>query len=227
MKTLLDLYSCTGGAALGYMAAGFDVTGVDTDGRVAEHYPSAFVQADVLNLDPEWVASFDVVHASPPCQAFSTATPDAHDHPDLIADTRTLLQDAGSTYIMENVPQAPLENYFQLCGSSFGLQVQRHRIFETSDDLFIWNPPSCDHVWDHGAAVTVTGHMGGPRRWTQSLAFIAAGRADPEYTRLHSLQPRDRDHAAELMGMPKGRPSWGYTEAIPPAYTEWIGSQIA
>lgn len=104
---LLDLFCCAGGAGMGYAQAGFDVTGVDIVPR--PRYPFAFVQADVLTLDPAWVASFDAIHASPPCQAHSAlkSMHNAKDHPDLVPQTRAMLVASGRPWIIENVVGAP------------------------------------------------------------------------------------------------------------------------
>src|SRR4051794_8919808 len=66
---LLDLFCCAGGAGVGYHQAGFDVTGVDIAPQ--PNYPLRFIQADVLKMDPAFIASFDAIHASPPCQSYS------------------------------------------------------------------------------------------------------------------------------------------------------------
>jgi len=129
---LLDLFCGAGGAGMGYSRAGFDVTGVDLHPH--PDYPFAFRQGDALEVlaDVEFVRTFDLVHASPPCQHYATGTRDRSKHPDLVGPVRDLLIAAGVPYIIENVPQAPLIDPVRLCGSSFGLRVRRHRDFESS-----------------------------------------------------------------------------------------------
>jgi len=138
----LDLFCGAGGASRGLADAGFEVTGVDIEPQ--PNYPFRFIHADALETD---TAGFDLVWASPPCQAFTAYNrrPD-HVHPaeNLIPRTRELLRASGIPYIIENVPGAPLEYPIQLCGSSFGLSVQRHRIFETS---FPVDRLPCAHGW--------------------------------------------------------------------------------
>ena len=82
---LLDLFCCAGGAGVGYSQAGFEVVGVDI--KPQPNYPFSFVQADALALDLEFMASFDAIHASPPCQAYSDLAKrngNAHEWPRLI-----------------------------------------------------------------------------------------------------------------------------------------------
>ena len=88
----LDLFCGEGGVCLGLQAAGFTVVGVDKSWRVKRYYPGEFVYADALN-PPFELADFDFIWASPPCQAFSAATPieTRHRHPNLIPPTRKLL----------------------------------------------------------------------------------------------------------------------------------------
>jgi DNA (cytosine-5)-methyltransferase 1 len=135
---LLDLFSCAGLGAEGY-ADRFEVTGVDIDPQ--PHYPYEFIQADVLTLDPAWIATFDAVHASPPCQHYTELRHRyvRNDHPALIAPTRELLEAAGRPYVIENVEGARKElkgPLLLLCGLMFpDLRVFRHRLFETSFDL--------------------------------------------------------------------------------------------
>ena len=137
---LLDLFCGAGGAAMGYHRAGFTVVGVDINPQ--RHYPFEFHQADALEFD---VSGFDAIHASPPCQAFTAYKRRPNhvgDYPDLIWPTRQKLIASGVPYVIENIPKAPLLNPITLCGSSFGLDVRRHRLFESNVPLLA---PPCDH----------------------------------------------------------------------------------
>lgn len=143
----LDLFCAAGGAGAGIASEGFDVTGIDINPQ--PNYPFEFHQGDVLNVSLEFVRSFDFVWASPPCQ-FATAYKRRPGHvapsENLIPKTRALLQAAGVPYVIENVAGArhELRDPTMLCGSSFGLDVRRHRYFETS---FPMAAPPCDHAW--------------------------------------------------------------------------------
>src|SRR5450631_76931 len=126
---------------MGYHRAGFDVVGVDINPQ--PHYLFEFRQADALTFPLD---GFDAVHASPPCQHYSSATKAwgrTGEHPDLFAPVRQRLQDNGATWVIENVDGAPVESSIRLCGSFFGLEAQRHRWFETST-LFL-SPFVCRH----------------------------------------------------------------------------------
>ncbi len=196
---------------MGYARAGFDIVGIDIDPQ--PNYPFTFHQADAL----EWlricdVSQFDAIHASPPCQSYST-TRSLHDnhYEDLVAPTRDALDATGLPWVIENVVGAPLRNAVLLCGSSFGLGVRRHRLFETKP--IIIGAPQCAH-WDQPEPVDVTG-TGGMR----------AG-ARPDGKGGNSRKPRNIEHARAVMGI-----DWMTRRelnlAIPPVYTEWIGRQLA
>lgn len=130
---LVDLFCGAGGASKGYDLAGFEVVGVDLYPQ--PNYPFEFHQADALTFDLD---GFDYAHASPPCQ-FATAYRRRIDHvkksPNLIPATRARI--AHLPYVIENVAtaRAELKDPLQLCGSSFGLDVRRHRLFESNMDL--------------------------------------------------------------------------------------------
>lgn len=217
---LLDLFCGAGGCTKGYQEAGFYVVGVDIEPQ-PNYCGDEFVQDDALfwmRHGLRWrrrhndVRSFDAIHASPPCQFYSSLAamhPD-REYPDLIAPTRDLLIASGLPFVIENVPGAPLEtasNLFgghgvELCGSMFGLGVdrgylRRHRLFETSHPI---SQPTCAH---RGMAVGVYGHGG------------------------HSGKHRMlyRAEAAEAMQI-----DWmtrdEMCQAIPPAYTEYIGEYL-
>jgi DNA (cytosine-5)-methyltransferase 1 len=144
---VLDLFCGAGGAAMGYAMAGFEVIGYDIDPQ--PNYPFEFHKGDALEqLEvPEWPERFDVIHASPPCQAYANVTrwrgnPD--DHPDLLGLTLEALEARGTPWVVENVPEAIPEPDLMLCGSMFGITVRRHRHFLSSVPL---TPPpdGCRH----------------------------------------------------------------------------------
>jgi C-5 cytosine-specific DNA methylase len=121
---VLDLFCCAGGAALGirqaFDAAGKRVEIVGVDIKPRPRYPFRFVLGDALE-HARRAGEFDFVWASPPCQRYSVATPQAarRRHPDLMARTRDLLLAAGVPFLIENVPGAPLIDPVVLCGSMF------------------------------------------------------------------------------------------------------------
>lgn len=134
---------------MGYHRAGFRVVGVDINPQ--PHYPFEFTQADVLDCPLEWLRSFDAIHASPPCQAYTRKAANwgrerknVIGHPDLLGPTRDLLVKAGVPYIIENVMSAPMRCDVMLCGTMFGLRIIKHRQFEASFPLAYILPP-CDH----------------------------------------------------------------------------------
>lgn len=202
---LLDLFCGAGGAAQGYYNAGFrDITGIDH--MLQKRYPFDFVLADALEYLAKYGHEYDVIHASPPCQRFSHATPEAYKerHLDLITPTRELLQKFGKPYVIENVSGARrhLRNPMMLCGSMFGLNVFRHRYFEIWPSILVLVPP-CNHSFVPVYVTGSTGYSG--CGFPRKDATIAAKR--------------------EAMGI-----DWMVTseidQAIPPVYTEWIGQQL-
>ena len=131
---VLDLFCGAGGAGRGYERAGFDVVGVDIDAQ--RNCPYKFIQADALSLAPDFLDQFDVIHASPPCQAYSVLakrTGCGHKWPKLVEQTREMLAATGKLTIIENVQGAPLIDPIVLCGTMFpSLRVLRHRLFEVN-----------------------------------------------------------------------------------------------
>ena len=208
MMKLLDLYCGVGGASVGYHQAGFEVYGVDL--KHGKRYPYTYLRADVLDVlrDEEYINQFDVIHASPPCQTHSitqhlrNAQGKTTSKLDLIPETRAALIASGKPYIIENVPGSPLINPIQLCGSSFGLKVRRHRLFES-------NLPLVGSVCNHKLQ----------------------GRPIGVYGSLNDEIPKGGktastiDEARAAMDMP-----WAIctelVEAIPPAYTKYLGGQV-
>jgi DNA (cytosine-5)-methyltransferase 1 len=221
---LLDLYCGAGGAAVGYHRAGFDVVGVDTAEQ--PNYPYEFHQADALDVlrDSAWVArNYDVIHASPPCQAYSSATKRwpgrRDDHADLVAQTRALLNATGLPYVIENVVGAPLLNPIMLCGSSFGLGVERHRLFETNWPLMA---APCAHYLQPPRYETYDARGRGRAR---SVPVYGQGRRVRSVDGVPITPDEDRQLRAGAMGI-----DWmtdlELSQAIPPAYTEFIGRAL-
>ena len=138
---LLDLFCGAGGAAMGYHRAGFDVVGVDIDPQ--PNYPFEFEQLDAMAFP---LKGFAAIHASPPCQKFTAyrrrGAGVGDGYPDLIAPVRERLEASGVPWVMENVARSPVRPLVHLCGSSFGLDVQRHRWFETNVPMM---SPPCAH----------------------------------------------------------------------------------
>ena len=218
---LLDLFCCAGGAGMGYHRAGFDVVGVDIAPQ--PHYPFEFHQGDALEFLAAHGHEFDAIHASPPCQVYSTtkhAHPDTGKHPDLLAPTRTALIESGLPYVIENVEGATLRDPLTLCGSEFNLRafdvdglplaLRRHRLFESN--VWLMGPGGCIHDTTQIAGSYTAGRHRTP-----------AQRDDP--TRRGGYTPALRVRAA-LLGIDWHMNEHELAQAIPPAYTEWIGSQL-
>ena len=205
---------------MGYHRAGFDVFGVDLRRNLQNPFP--YFVGDALAYLDSHGQEFDAVHASPPCQAHSILKNRHRDdfdsmlfpmtaHPDLVPATRAALIAAGLPYIIENVPGAPLLDPVILCGSMFGLgavcedgwrQLKRHRLFESNVPLI--PPGPCVHVGD---TVGVYGNGGGGLR--------AA-------TRGYKATQQEGNAALGTGWMSV----YGMSQAIPPAYTEWLGAQL-
>lgn len=201
----LDLFCCAGGASDGLVRAGFQVHGIDAERQ--PEYPYGFEQEDVLTLWPECLHAFDFVWASPPCQHF-TAYKRRKDHVkpalNLIPQTRELLREAGVPYVIENVPGAPLVNPVTLCGSMFGLEIQRHRIFECSFPV----------------AQMPCNHPRGPGRFAQ-----ATNRKNKRRTVEIGVWRIPMPVQLQAMGMRREVSREKLSQMVPPAYAEWLGLQ--
>lgn len=218
---LLDLFCGAGGAAIGYRQAGFDVVGVDT--RPQPGYPGTFVQGDAIeylfDLDP---GSFDVIHASPPCQGYSKhvssessryAGTKGKDEPRLIGATLIGMVRAAPVlgYVIENVTGAAREmpGAVLLCGTMFALPIARHRLFMVSPRVSWHLQPT------HWRCSGVAKQYAESRGWdARDMTVTGKGR--------HS---GTKDRWAEIMGWPGDVPvtQHGLREAIPPAYAHWVG----
>lgn len=217
--TILDLFCGAGGAAEGYHRAGFDVVGVDI--KPQPHYPFQFYLADALALEADGrltLGDFQAIHASPPCQfgtrARNVGTKKTAVPLNLIPQTRELLLASGLPYVIENVEnvRGHLINPAKVCGSSFGLKVRRHRLFESSVPL---TELPCDHK-AQGKPVGVYHAMNDQVQGTDSKTgrYVLGGRTAA------TLEEGQQAMGIDWMTWPELR------EAIPPAYTEFIGGQI-
>jgi DNA (cytosine-5)-methyltransferase 1 len=204
----LDLFCGAGGAAMGLYRAGFDVVGVDIEPQ--PRYPFTFIQADALTL-PVDLSAFDFIWASPPCQhASSLRHLQNKDYPALIESIRAILYSAGIPYVIENVVGAALHQPITLCGSMFGLGVWRHRLFESSPQLFL--VPQCNHA-ACPEPIDVTG-TGGPFNGIRKTPGGGVSR-----------KPINLAHAGDVLGIDWMRRK-ELSQAIPPAYSEYIGKTI-
>ncbi len=202
---LLDLFCGAGGAAMGYSRAGFDeIVGVDI--KPQPRYPFSFIEGDALEYCRVHGQEFDAIHASPPCQTYSKTRKILEGKGlvnrgrDLVAATRAVLSE--HSYVMENVPGAPLIAPLRLCGMMFELGVLRHRLFETSFSVSEPVHPTHD------------GGTNSHRGYSHGAKYVTVGG--------HNYNvPRGR----EAMGIP-----WmsrdELNEAIPPAYTEYVGQYL-
>jgi DNA (cytosine-5)-methyltransferase 1 len=252
MRRLLDLFCGGGGAAMGYSQAGFTIVGVDIHPQ--PHYPFAFVLADALEYLALYGQRFDVIHASPPCQAYSALKHLARTtHLALIKPVREALRATGRPYVIENVVGAPLDTTLLLCGSMFGLetpcgaQLRRHRLFESN--VLLMSPGHCQHGM---RTLVVNGHefRNEATRWQERRATISVCGDTPHDPRLWRATQRGmkaatititgstpqqnvvRNTIRETFSVEDARHAmgidWlgmrGLSQAIPPAYTHWIGT---
>lgn len=210
MKKLLDLFCGAGGAGQGYIDAGFDVTGVDIASQ--PDYPGVFVQGDALAYLASHGHEYDIIHASPPCQAssaLSKGTNKGREYLNLIPATRALLALTGKPTVIENVQGSDLRRDLTLCGEMFGLGVIRHRYFELGN----WAMAEPLHKKHRG-------RVAGWRHGTfyDGPYFAVYGEGGGKGT-----VPQWQ----EAMGIHWTSNRKSIAEAIPPAYTRFIGKQLA
>jgi DNA (cytosine-5)-methyltransferase 1 len=198
---MLDLFCGAGGSAVGYSRAGFKIVGVDI--VCQENYPFGFIKDDAISYLIRHGHKFQAIHASPPCQAYSiTKSIHGRIYPKLIEPLRDALVFVGRPYIIENVVGAPLLNSLTLCGLMFGLKIYRHRIFESNCLMLV---PT---HFKHRERALKVGH----RASGNEIMTIAGHFSSLEY-------------AKKCMGI-----DWmkrdELSQAIPPAYTEFLGKQL-
>lgn len=225
---LLDMFCCAGGAGMGYHRSGFDVFSIDIGAQPNNPFP--FFEGDALAFldqhtnDPEavslfrgpdgshhWLtlADFDAAHASPPCQGYTAlAAVHGNEWPLLIEPVRERLDAIGLPYVIENVQGSPLRRDLTLCGEMFALGVIRHRYFELGG----WTMPKPAHV----------AHRGRVRGWRHGEYF------DGPYVAVYG-DGGGKGSVPEwqaAMGIDWTDDRRELAEAIPPAYTEFIGRQL-
>lgn len=209
---VLDLFCCAGGAGMGYWLAGFEVVGVDIADR--PRYPFEFHQGDALTAMREHGQEYHLVHASPPCQLHTTLTKGTNRgraYSDFLAEMRELCLWYGVDWVIENVVSAPMRADLTLCGEMFSLGVIRHRQFELG---WIGSPLPAQPAHRR--------HRGPVRGWRHGVwrdgPYIAAyGKGGGKGT-VPEMQ--------QAMGITWTDVHEELTEAIPPAYTRWIGQQF-
>jgi DNA (cytosine-5)-methyltransferase 1 len=214
---LLDLCCGVGGASVGYVRAGWDVTGVDIADQ--PDYPFAFVRGDAVAFVREHGREFDAIHASWPCQAENPLTTGTngrrHPHPQLIPPGRAAMQATGRPWVIENTAGAPIRKDLRLVGDMFTdsagaflLSVWRPRYFEVSgftiDQPVMPRRRGRTRGWRHGSYydgpyLAVYGDGGGK-------GTVAEWRA--------------------AMGIDWTTNRRSLAEAIPPAYTQYIGAHL-
>jgi len=203
---LLDLFCGAGGAGMGYHRAGFEVVGVDV--KPQPRYPFTFVQADAMTYPLD---GFDAIHASPPCQDHSSLKINGlHGTGWMLDATIARLMAQPAPWVVENVGTAKMRADFTLCGTMFDLNVYRHRKFFLDPRVM---------------ALLLVPHHPLHRRQAsrqKSQADVLAGHV---LTVTGDINPGFEPHAQASMGVP-----WmagnEISQAIPPAYTEFIGRQL-
>ena len=201
---LLDLFAGGGGAAMGYYLAGFRVVGIDN--RLQPHYPFEFYQANALEFP---LGGYDAYHASPPCQgysrAFSMLVGHRKSHPLLIKPIRERLIQTGKPFVIENVVGSETEDYIQLEGTMFGLEVKKVRNFELHGFDILLLPAKPDNT----------------RGWIKNGRLVGMMQ--------HTNYPKERVSRQELAtayGIDWCSNRQELRDAIPPAYTEYIGKYL-
>lgn len=207
MPWLLELFSGAGGSGWGYHLAGYKVVGVDIEPQ--PRYPFEHIVADALDImdDLDFLRQFDAIHASPPCQAFTrltALTPKTREYPNLIPQTREALQASGVPYVIENVMHSPLWQPVELCGCMFPeLNVYRARVFETSWDV--------DPLPDHQPHVDPVCQLGRAPKPGERMYVAGNFAGVKEARKAMGIRWMTRDELSQ---------------AIPPAYTQWLGARL-
>lgn len=208
MLRLLDLCCCSGGAARGYHNAGFEVTGIDIVDR--PRYPYTFIQADAIDYVLTHGHEYDAIHASWPCQHDAAITKGTnhrlrHRYADLYEKGKAAMLTTGQPWIIETTAARP---DIVLCGTQFGLPILRHRKFEVHG----WTPMAPPHTRHRGR---VRGWRHGQYHEGDYLAVYGKGGGKATVPEMQQALGIDWTDVHEEL-----------TEAIPPAYTRFLGEQL-
>ena len=209
---LLDLCCGAGGATRGYQRAGWYVVGVDINPQ-PNYCGDEFYQADALQW-PLWPLPYHAIHASPPCQRFSDLAKrngNGHKWPDLVGPIRERLAPLGIPWVIENVEGAPLIDPIVLCGTMFPeLRVIRHRLFESNVEMVAPEHKRHPLVFTHDKRKAHYGKL------DQDVAYVqVTGGGNATIANKRAAMGSPWMTGAEI------------NEAIPPAYTEWIGARLS
>jgi DNA (cytosine-5)-methyltransferase 1 len=246
---LLETHACQGGATAGYMRAGWNVTVVDIDKRHAKYNPGKLIIADAATYIRDNGHEYDAIHASPPCQWYTRGNAPRRGQETrwerTIPAIRDALESTGKPYIIENVKDAAwdMRDPVTLCGCMFDLSVRDHSCTATTIDdaldhyisgacnkregvaVHLQRPRMFETNWglsapracDHSAHDWVAGAYGGARR----------DKYEAKYVRRGGYVPPTKDVAKALLGVEHDMTWNGLFECVPPAYTEWVGLQLA
>jgi len=232
---LLDLFCGAGGCTKGYQQAGFRVRGVDVKPQ-PRYVGEEFIQADALEylrglIESGEVQQFEVIHASPPCQAFSNlrTMPKAKAHNDLLTPVREILNGLSQPSVIENVEGAPIVdlpllgiNAITLCGTMFGLglptgaELRRHRLFELINFHL-----TCTLYCQHNEGPPIFDPLSGYNR-PRSIGVWGNAGGISVRDNVKQYSTTERAEAMGILWMTGNELS----QAIPPAYTEFIGRQL-
>ena len=223
---LYDVFCGAGGVTRGYQEAGFYVVGIDIV-KQPHYIGDEFVQMDALQflaelLAGKWSEPF-AIHASPPCQFGSESTPMAYrgKYPNLIPQTRQILQEIDKPYVIENVENVRkwLQNPVMLCGTMFDLPLWRHRYFEMRPFWFM-SPRSCAHI-----RVPVTINSGGHTHKTWNPVLCTGG-GDGMRSNRKTHRPRESVEVIRWAMQIDWMTQDELSQAIPPAYTRHVGERM-
>lgn len=228
---VLDAFCRKGGSSAGYRKAGFHVTGVDIEDHSGGYAGHEFVQGDAVAFIKDHGHEFDLIHAGPPCQGQISITKGnrrregwVDDHVNLIPATREALEVTGQPYVIENGPSEHIRPDVTLCGLMFGLPTMRHRSMELGG----WSVPQPalpshrGHLtlgWRHGCLRTAEPSVCPKHdRWCKGTVYGVYGKGGGKPSVAEAQRALGIDWMDRIEDL---------NEAIPPAYTAFLGQAFA